>query len=396
MSLLHPPATGAFSSLAADLPARLRLFVLLAVLIPLFGGLQSLLSREGAPRTEIRLVPQTVPVIVEVERPVERVAERIVYLPAPGPEESAPPPVSGGLLPVVPSQSPVEVVGPAPVALGPAALPPDVDIPPSLAAVDQIEVARPPAAPDSSGETAPAAALEAPPPSVQLEQSPAPTLSVRSVPIRRSAIPAAPAVAQPATVEAPAIAEPAFVAAPAPAPAITIVAPTTLPAPEGGAIPASPSVPAEPLQPTVAPIPASPNPAPPIETSIQPIHETHPPAPSVHEGAPPAAHVPERREERPVAHSTETKKDEPQATRPSEAKQDERSAASHKAEARKDERPAPAQAAVSRAAEARKEERPTQTPPEPKKDDHRPPPPAAAPPPKPSAPASPPNGHGRR
>jgi hypothetical protein len=66
------------------LVARLRLFGLLILLVPLFGGLQALLE-EGVPRVEIRIVPRdvpvTIPVEVPVEVPVERVVERVVYVP---------------------------------------------------------------------------------------------------------------------------------------------------------------------------------------------------------------------------------------------------------------------------------------------------------------------------
>ncbi len=74
----------------SDRPAwigRLRLFGLLALLVPLFAGLQFLV-REAVPRIEIRFVSQDVPVNVPVVVPVERVVERIVYVeverPAPG------------------------------------------------------------------------------------------------------------------------------------------------------------------------------------------------------------------------------------------------------------------------------------------------------------------------
>jgi hypothetical protein len=60
------------------LAARVRLFGLLAVLVPLFVGLQQL-ARDGVPRIEIRFVTQDVPVPLEV--PVERVVERVVYEP---------------------------------------------------------------------------------------------------------------------------------------------------------------------------------------------------------------------------------------------------------------------------------------------------------------------------
>jgi hypothetical protein len=94
--------------------ARMRLFGLLALLVPLFVGLQGLV-REGVPRVEIRFVSQDVPVPVSVpvEVPVERVVERIVYVPV---DRSAPG--------VETSQSPLErltAAGPTAEALGAAA-----------------------------------------------------------------------------------------------------------------------------------------------------------------------------------------------------------------------------------------------------------------------------------
>ena len=59
---------------------RLRLFGLLALLVPMFGGFQYLV-REAVPRIEIRFVSQDVPVNVPVVVPVERVVERVVYVP---------------------------------------------------------------------------------------------------------------------------------------------------------------------------------------------------------------------------------------------------------------------------------------------------------------------------
>jgi hypothetical protein len=64
------------------LSARLRLFGLLLLLIPLFAGLQRLVSDAEA-SAEVRLVPRDVPVLVPVERIVERVVERIIYEPVP-------------------------------------------------------------------------------------------------------------------------------------------------------------------------------------------------------------------------------------------------------------------------------------------------------------------------
>ena len=86
--------------LTPDQLPRLQLFAYLALLIPLFGVLHNL-TRES-PRTEVRLVPETVPVIVEVPKRVERVVERIVYVPEAPPVESTetpaqPAPSSAGL-----------------------------------------------------------------------------------------------------------------------------------------------------------------------------------------------------------------------------------------------------------------------------------------------------------
>ena len=61
-----------------DLVARVQLFGLLILLVPLFAGLQHI-TREGIPRVEVRFVPHDVPVMV----PVERIVERIIYVPVP-------------------------------------------------------------------------------------------------------------------------------------------------------------------------------------------------------------------------------------------------------------------------------------------------------------------------
>jgi hypothetical protein len=85
------------------LMAHARLFVLLALLVPLFFGLHNLVLA-GVPRVEIRFVPQdvAVPVSVPVEVPVERVVERIVYVPV---ERVEPAPGTAT------SQSPVDDIG---------------------------------------------------------------------------------------------------------------------------------------------------------------------------------------------------------------------------------------------------------------------------------------------
>ena len=58
------------------LTAQLRLFGLLTLLVPLFAGLQYVV-REGVPRVEVRLVAQD----AQTNVPVERVVERVVYVP---------------------------------------------------------------------------------------------------------------------------------------------------------------------------------------------------------------------------------------------------------------------------------------------------------------------------
>jgi hypothetical protein len=77
------------AGVTAGLRAQLHLFGLLALLVPLFAGLQYVV-REAVPRVEIRLVsrdvPAAVPVLVPVEVPVDRVVERIVYVPVDRPD----------------------------------------------------------------------------------------------------------------------------------------------------------------------------------------------------------------------------------------------------------------------------------------------------------------------
>jgi hypothetical protein len=72
------------------LAARLRLFGLLLLLIPLFAGLQRLVTDAEA-ATEVRFVPREVPILVPVERIVERAVERIIYLPVPAEATPEPP-----------------------------------------------------------------------------------------------------------------------------------------------------------------------------------------------------------------------------------------------------------------------------------------------------------------
>jgi hypothetical protein len=72
--------TGAADGAVSGLNPRLRLFGLLASLVPLFGGLQYL-ADETTPRVEVRLVaPATTP-DAAAQAPAERVVERIVYVP---------------------------------------------------------------------------------------------------------------------------------------------------------------------------------------------------------------------------------------------------------------------------------------------------------------------------
>jgi len=71
------------------LAPRLRFFALLALLAPLFWGLQ-LMVREQAPRVEVRLVyPEASVAMVAAPAQAERVVERIVYVPV-APSDPAP------------------------------------------------------------------------------------------------------------------------------------------------------------------------------------------------------------------------------------------------------------------------------------------------------------------
>jgi hypothetical protein len=76
----NPELSDGLGLIDSKLIARLRLFGLLTLLVPLFAGLQ-LIVHEGIPRVEVRLVAQDVPTTVPVEVPVERVVERVVYVP---------------------------------------------------------------------------------------------------------------------------------------------------------------------------------------------------------------------------------------------------------------------------------------------------------------------------
>jgi len=60
--------------------SRIRVFGLLALMVPLFAGLQYL-AIESAPRVEVRVVAQEPTGIDSVQAPPERVVERVVYVP---------------------------------------------------------------------------------------------------------------------------------------------------------------------------------------------------------------------------------------------------------------------------------------------------------------------------
>jgi hypothetical protein len=108
-------ALGGALAAGAAFRTRLRLFGLLALLIPLFAGLQHFV-REAVPRIEIRLVSQDVPtsvsVLVPIEVPVDRVVERIVYVPVDRPDTV--PPLNA------PANLPDAIFQPAPPAQLPA------------------------------------------------------------------------------------------------------------------------------------------------------------------------------------------------------------------------------------------------------------------------------------
>jgi hypothetical protein len=79
MQSIRRVAVGDIHQSGAAFRTRLRLFGLLALLVPLFAGLQYLV-REAVPRVEIRLVSQDVSATVPVLVPVEVLVERIVYV----------------------------------------------------------------------------------------------------------------------------------------------------------------------------------------------------------------------------------------------------------------------------------------------------------------------------
>jgi hypothetical protein len=76
----------------SGLALRLRLFGLLLLLIPLFAGLQRLVT-DAVPQIEVQFISDDRPTPV----PVERTVERIIYVPVPAdetPEPSTPAPLS--------------------------------------------------------------------------------------------------------------------------------------------------------------------------------------------------------------------------------------------------------------------------------------------------------------
>jgi len=78
-----------FAATHPGLATQLRLFGLLLLLIPLFAGLQRLVS-ETAPRIEVQFISEDRPILA----PVERTVERIIYVPVPADE--TPQPVTPG------------------------------------------------------------------------------------------------------------------------------------------------------------------------------------------------------------------------------------------------------------------------------------------------------------
>jgi hypothetical protein len=80
------------------LVARLRLFGLLLLLVPLFAGLQALVL-DGSPPSDARVTSRDAPILVPVERIVERVVEHIVYVPGPSDEGVEGPPPSPAAVP---------------------------------------------------------------------------------------------------------------------------------------------------------------------------------------------------------------------------------------------------------------------------------------------------------
>jgi hypothetical protein len=157
--------------------ARLRLFGLLALLVPLFAGLQFIV-REGVPRVEVRLVAQDVETTAPVEVQVDHVVERVVYVPVersdmlPPDNEFEPARGSMQAAPSVNGEPDVEAgdAPPAEVAdrepLGPApgvvvVAEPASDLPPLTGTV---ALAPPIAAPVAAPRVAPVIAVVAAPP----------------------------------------------------------------------------------------------------------------------------------------------------------------------------------------------------------------------------------------
>ena len=85
---MHRPTNGTCSRrsrLAQARPAqlaRIRLFVFLGLLAPLFVVLQAVVG-DGRPRIEFRFVPRDVPAEVPVDVVIERIVNRVVYAPVP-------------------------------------------------------------------------------------------------------------------------------------------------------------------------------------------------------------------------------------------------------------------------------------------------------------------------
>jgi hypothetical protein len=166
---------------------QLRLFGLVALMIPLFSGLQYIV-REGVPRVEVRLVTQDVPTTIAVEVPVERVVERVVYVPV---ERTSMVATTGAMEPardidLAPVKDESTTIADVPVH-APAAEPETVAEAPSPAA----PVAEaPPATPEIIGVIA-----YAPPP-------PAPIVRAATVAARPAVFVAAPEVDEPEEVAA--------------------------------------------------------------------------------------------------------------------------------------------------------------------------------------------------
>ena len=77
-----PARSGRLREARPMIVGRARLFVLLTVLVPLFGALQALLE-DGMPRVEVQIVPRQVMIEVPIEVVVERIVDRLVFVPVP-------------------------------------------------------------------------------------------------------------------------------------------------------------------------------------------------------------------------------------------------------------------------------------------------------------------------